>query len=262
MASAGMTDDATIFRQLVRGMLSLQDSRYTSAAAVTVWMYDIFLTLDIEVEFIWSDFQFTIPNALYILNRYGCLGFFLVTIYDLAGYRSDQSESYCRKGLQVVGFVIAHLCWTIIMTLRVTALWSQNKMLVRTIWVLWACTICAITIMASMAHIQVSGGIVYDPTIRMCVPTTILPPVMTTSPIAPALYELLLTVLTIVKIYNHGSIVGDSYISPLMRTLTRDGVIYFVMSNALAIANLLCWNLLPPSHSLILLYLYWGVVAT
>lgn len=261
-ASGPGHDPLDAIRQLVRGMQSLRDSQYTSAAAATIWVYDIFLTFDLEAQFLWSGFHLTIPNILYLLNRYISLGFFLNAIYDIAGFRGDLSESYCKKGTQTIAFILAHFCWTGIMLLRVNALWSQNRWLVRVLWVFWACTMGAIIATTWLSHVQYSAGLIYSPIVRMCVPTTAPPPVMAVSPVAPTFYELVMTILTIVKTYRHRALVGDSYISPLLRTLTLDGVIYFVMSSAIAMANILCWNLLPSSHSLILLYLYWGLVAT
>jgi hypothetical protein len=34
------------------------------------------------------------------------------------------------------------------------------------------------------------------------------------------------------------------------------------MSTAIAIANIFCWNLLPPDKSLVLVYLYWAGIST
>jgi hypothetical protein len=143
-----------------------------------------------QVELIWSNFHPTIPNLLYILNRYVCLGFFINAIYgtsctndcdlscqpwrhirrlvfvdiydiiDIAGFRPHLSESYCRKPAQVIGFILAHLCWTSIMALRVSALWSQNKPLVRVIWILWVGTMGTVITTAVRSYMQVIGMLV------------------------------------------------------------------------------------------------------
>ncbi|PVG04237.1 hypothetical protein CPB86DRAFT_209522 [Serendipita vermifera] len=252
----------TLIGLLVNGVQSLQDCRYTSAAAATIYVYDIFLTFDVEVELVWTDFHITIPNILYILNRYICLGFFLNAIYDLTGFRPHLSESYCRKPTQVIGFILAHLCWTSIMALRVTALWTQNKPLVRLIWILWVCTMCAVITIGVRSYIQITEDVIYSSIIDMCVPTKPLPRVMAASPIASTIYELLVTILTIIKTYQHIVILGESRVPPLLRTLSRDGVMYFIMSTTIAIANIFCWNLFPPDKSLMLLYLYWGGIST
>jgi hypothetical protein len=39
-----------LIRMLIDGIKSLQDCRYTSAAAVTIYVYDVFLTFDAEVR--------------------------------------------------------------------------------------------------------------------------------------------------------------------------------------------------------------------
>ncbi|PVG04240.1 hypothetical protein CPB86DRAFT_792953 [Serendipita vermifera] len=291
-ASGPGHDPLDAIRQLVRGMQSLRDSQYTSAAAVTIWVYDIFLTFDLEgclsrpftkwttldeispvLSFVGAipmvgisshDSQYIVSfESLYLFGLFPerylwydhfykvlfAIVFVIFMVVHIAGFRGDLSESYCKKGTQTIAFILAHFCWTGIMLLRVNALWSQNRWLVRVLWVFWACTMGAIIATTWLSHVQYSAGLIYSPIVRMCVPTTAPPPVMAVSPVAPTFYELVMTILTIVKTYRHRALVGDSYISPLM-------------SSAIAMANILCWNLLPSSHSLILLYLYWGLVAT
>jgi hypothetical protein len=45
---AGSNDNAT--EMLIQAIDSLQATRYTSAAATTIYLYNIFLTLDLEVR--------------------------------------------------------------------------------------------------------------------------------------------------------------------------------------------------------------------
>ncbi|PVG04236.1 hypothetical protein CPB86DRAFT_209597 [Serendipita vermifera] len=263
MAFAGLPDDTpleSIVSRIADGIRSLQHSRYTGAAAVTVYLYDLFITLDSEVEFVWSTFHFTIPNALYLLNRYVGLAFFINTIYDLAGFRTNLSEAYCRKPTQVVGFVLAHLSWTAIMAMRASALWCQTRVMVRIIWVLWVCTMGIVIATSVVSHLETVGGIIYEPLINSCIPTT-NPRIMAMVMVAPTIYELFLTVLTTMRTFQYRSILGNSSVSPVLQILIRDGVIYFIMSTTIAVANILSWYFLPISHAFIFLYLYWGLVA-
>jgi hypothetical protein len=69
--------------------------------------------------------------------------------------------------------------------------------------------------------IYASESTVYNAFVDMCVPEKPLPSAMATSPIASTVYELLLTVLTITKTFQHISMVGDSRVSPLVRNLTN-----------------------------------------
>ncbi|PVG04238.1 hypothetical protein CPB86DRAFT_810097 [Serendipita vermifera] len=251
----------SIMDYLIDGMESLQCWRYTGAAAATIYVYDIFLTIDMEVEFIWSSFHFTFPNVLYLLNRYVGLGFFLNIIYGFAGFRPPLSDAYCRKITPAVAFVLSHFCWTAIMALRVSALWSREKLLVCLVWVAWLCTVCIVIATTVVSYIRVIDNIIYNSTIDLCVPTKPLPSIMAIAPISSTTYELILTILTVIKTFRHFSTINGSYGSPLLHVLFRDGVIYFIVSTAIAIVNIFCWKLLSPNRSMVTFFLYWSLVS-
>ncbi|KAG8820840.1 hypothetical protein FRC19_008560 [Serendipita sp. 401] len=248
-------------RQLIVALHSLQASRYTSAAAATIYVYNIFLTFGDEVEYFWSRLKFTFPDLLYIINRYVCLAFFLNTVYDLAGFRPDLTEEYCRKYTEVIGFVLVHMGWTGVMTIRVSALWQEHPRLVKLIWFLWAITLVTLTVLGSLSCKQVVAGMTYNRYIRMCAPAS-SPRILASTPIGPTTYELFLTTLTLIKAYSLSKHAKVSQTPILLRVLTRDGVSYFVLSTLLSLANIISWYLLPASLMYLFLYLYWALGST
>ncbi|KAG9054161.1 hypothetical protein FS842_005931 [Serendipita sp. 407] len=233
-------------RQLIVALHSLQASRYTSAAAATIYVYNIFLTFGDEVEYFWSRLKFTFPDLLYIINRYVCLAFFLNTVYDLAGFRPDLTEEYCRKYTEVIG---------------VSALWQEHPRLVKLIWFLWAITLVTLTVLGSLSCKQVVAGMTYNRYIRMCAPAS-SPRILASTPIGPTTYELFLTTLTLIKAYSLSKHAKVSQTPILLRVLTRDGVSYFVLSTLLSLANIISWYLLPASLMYLFLYLYWALGST
>lgn len=256
------SDDGTValLANLVEVISGLQATRYTSAAAAAIYVYNIFLTLDQEIEYFWKGFKFTLPNLLYICNRYLCLGFFLLATHDLAGFHDDFDDNYCRQYHGSIGFIFAHLSWTLILSLRVVALWKSHKHVVRLVWAIWACTMTAITVIVCVSSWQMAAITVYNPYIKMCASPAI-PKLLAASPIAPTLYELFLTILTVIKSYNFVK-ASRSKAPPLLFVLMRDGVSYFVVSTTIAFGNMISWFLLPSALFSIFIYLYWALVST
>jgi hypothetical protein len=80
---------------------------------------------------------------------------------DLAGFHGDFSDSYCKIPFDYIGFTLAYFGWTSIMTLRVCALWRQQKMLVRFIKVLWVCVMASVIAIGYLGNKQIAGEIIF-----------------------------------------------------------------------------------------------------
>ncbi|KAG8770052.1 hypothetical protein FRC16_006490, partial [Serendipita sp. 398] len=260
MAAAGPSL-ADQLRLLEESLLALQASRYTSAAAATIFVYDIFLTFDDEVQFFWRKFRFTFPNILYIINRYVGLGFFLSPIYDYAGFHGDFSDAYCSRFSGLIGFALAHLAWTGIMTIRVSALWQSHPRLIRLTWCLWVCTMAMIVGLSTVTYFKLIEHMTYNPIVRICA-SIASPKILMATPIPPTVYELFLTVLTLIKAYGILSKIPGRESPSLLRVLARDGVAYFVIGSIVSLGNLIAWHFLPTSLMALLLYLYWALLSS
>lgn len=254
------SDIAAIMPQLLAGAEGLQMTRFATAAAGAIYVYSILVSFDEEVEYFWSTLRPTFPNLLYIINRYVCLGFFLNIVYDMSGLHGDFSQAYCTKCTGVIGLTLAHLSWTGIMTIRVAALWRSHPRLVYSLWALWAGIMVVIGLFTYLSYKSVIATMTYNKYMRICA-TDHNPKVMVASPLPPTLYELLLTVLTIIKTYKFIAATNATS-PPILHVLARDGVIYFVLSSVVSVSNMLSWHLLPPEFSGFLLYIYWALLST
>ncbi|KAM5536617.1 hypothetical protein V8D89_009712 [Ganoderma adspersum] len=75
---------------------------YCLVTAGAFYIYDILLTLDVEVEFFWKG-PFTGAMALFLSNRYLALANLILNFFQLLPYRSDRSCAlYERAGLALV----------------------------------------------------------------------------------------------------------------------------------------------------------------
>jgi len=61
--------DSNMLAELLTAVLQNRQNNYSNAAALTLLVYDIFLTMGKEVTYIWGA-RWSIPKALYLFGRY------------------------------------------------------------------------------------------------------------------------------------------------------------------------------------------------
>ncbi|KAL5511102.1 hypothetical protein ACEPAH_4317 [Sanghuangporus vaninii] len=98
-----------------------------SVGALTVLMYEYIVTLDMEIEFVWSE-KLSMSSILFFFNRY--LPFISVAVasyYILA----EQNFDRCRNGVDVFGvFCVAEVMLAeFVFLLRTDAIWGHKKLL-------------------------------------------------------------------------------------------------------------------------------------
>jgi len=246
---------------LVQGAVGLQAMRFTNAAALTIYSYNILLTMDMEVEYIWSNFSFSLPTLLYIMNRYLSFPFFFILSYTVAGYHGTLSDDFCKLPINFLGYLFACTAWTGILTLRVCALWQQRKHLVRFIQVLWVC-LMGVNILTQYLAFQEEGPITaYNPLMGLCA-TTSTPHLFKFTPIAPLIFELFLTILTIIKAFDFVVHPSSSSLPLLYRVLARDGVTYYLITTTINAINLVAQFSLPDTILYLFCALYWAMTST
>lgn len=199
---------------------------------------------------IWSRPLLNLQSILYIYNRYIYLCTFLFSVYKLAEFHPDFSDAFCEThNIDFAGHILANLVWAAILTLRVRALWLRKKALV---WVIYACYVGSMgtfVVLAVLANVQLLKTMHYVPLAHTCLPMD-LPRTMKPVPLAPTIYELFLTVLTVIKALEF---TGTASAPQLYRVLLRDGVAYFLVSSTVSIVNVIYWfNASNPQLTLLL----------
>ncbi|CCA77849.1 hypothetical protein PIIN_00496 [Serendipita indica DSM 11827] len=253
-------DVSQVVAQLAKAISGLQICRFSNAAAAAIYIWGIFTSLDDEVKYFWSSFRWTLPNILYIINRYICVWFFLNLMYDFSGLHGEYSTAYCRKFVGVIGVLLAHLAFSGIQTIRVVALWKSTRWLVVVIWCLWALAMAGISTMTIILYFGITANMTYNSHIRMC-STTSVPKLLVFGPVPQTVYELFLTILTVIKTCQFVTISRHN-LPPLIHIMARDGVLYFLMASCISIGNVLCWQFLPPQLTNVVLYLWWAIMST
>lgn len=237
----------------------LQFARYTTVALSTLYLYDILLTLDVEVALIWSHISFNLLNVLYITNRYVGYVFFVIIMYNLPGFHSDLSDAYCKIPMDLVGIFIAYAAWTGIMNIRVCAIYRQKWRLVMVLRLLWAGAMGALFASLFLTYKE-SAPRAYSAETLLCLITS-NSNTMKTIPIGPAVYEIILTFLTVLKSFDFSDDASDTTLPFVYRVLAREGMAYFMISMMITLIIMIYWYLFPGSSVLLLLLCYWGVMS-
>ncbi|KAF8960362.1 hypothetical protein BDZ97DRAFT_1922262 [Flammula alnicola] len=118
-------DDALLFKELV----GTRTVMYAEAAAVSMFLWDYLLTLEMEMSLVWKS-KCNLVNFLFFVQRYtpfidtACLA-----VYSRWGHNMSPDEcsrlGYISGFMYLVGMGSAEL----ILTLRVWALWDRNRLM-------------------------------------------------------------------------------------------------------------------------------------
>jgi len=212
-------------------------------ASVTILVYDYLLTFDYEVKLIWP-WKWGLGKVLYLLTRY--LAFIDITIFLI--YWFDQNLDYraCQPMISAgswflwAGITLAQY----IISLRTYALWGRSKYI-------------AIFLIALNTGVEISTVILLNSYLKKLtyVPSP-FPTIVTCYTTAPRSklyidYALIMTVELCIIILTlwRGIAEWRSIQSPLIGTLYRDGVTFFVCLFAISFSNFLIYVI---SQSLLL----------
>lgn len=202
------------------------DIRYNAVAAVSIVVYDYFLTLDLEIEHIWKS-RWSIGKVLFLINRYYTLTFDLI-FYINGQFNPHLSDAFCLRwwrwggGSGVFTFALAQM----ILQLRLYALYGKSKKL---LIFMGGCFFIAIATSATLL------GFAFVPVV---VPSHVIPGVPFCTPIGdvhlfwtiwiPLLaMEAMLCGLAVYRGISLYRLHGTTF--RLVEFLVRDSVFYFII---------------------------------
>ncbi|KLO18928.1 hypothetical protein SCHPADRAFT_935764 [Schizopora paradoxa] len=224
--SAIVDEYSLIFSQAVK-------VKFTFLACLFLNLYDTLINLGDEAAFIWSQ-RWCIGKVLYLFARYTVL----IDVVDLFWYffDPDDTSKSCRKSYSVAAWsmVTGIIISEAILTLRTYAIWGQNKLIlvyliIQQIVVITLSlyyineSILALTFIPSPAP-QIVACLPFSSSNKLSIPYCCV--------MAAELNVLLLSLYKGVHQWRRDS-------TPLVRTLYRDGAIYFAVLFSISLANAL-----------------------
>jgi len=225
---------------------SVAATKYATVASATFLVWDMALTLDVEISRVWHVKQ-TLGTTLFFLNRYIPP---LLFAFDLASqFMASPSIQFC-KNYEITSTILDLVSIAVIecvLVMRTHALY-QNKVLL---------SLLASLCIASMAVMLTCFLIVFKyetfipaSTIgfRGCLSgctSSLCQPLLIAFWVPFFLFETLVFVLTLWKSYKSFKILRLTGSRNIIKILVRDGVMYYVVIMSVSICNFLIWILDP-----------------
>ncbi|KAI0344695.1 hypothetical protein BDW22DRAFT_1354824 [Trametopsis cervina] len=221
---------------LVRQSLNIN---YMNVISVTLFVLDWLLLFSDEVTYIWNS-RWTFPKILYLWTRYSPIVDIVLSL--LWAFLPNQDSEWCKMNHIANSFLVGGGIYTseLILIWRTFALWRDSKMVKWALGGLWA------GLIPLALYLVAATSLVYAPR-----PLPRLPGCNLTKSndliagcfIILAVLEVFIVTLTLVKAvstHRNPSYVGMGTTRfPLMYTLYRDGILFFICLASLSIANVL-----------------------
>ncbi|KAG8844784.1 hypothetical protein FRB91_002317 [Serendipita sp. 411] len=236
-------------------------TRMLNAAATAIFIYDSFLTLPEEVEFIWPKKWSVIKGCMY-LNR--LLSLFCICLLAVQNIplKTNFSNKFCEVQMIGIGsgaFIAFGLCNWILLARTKALLGNQplyNHLLTAFYFTAYGVTAVFVVMTTEiLSHEQ----LFYSKTLRLCAILS-RPRVMGFIWICPMIFETTTFLITIMRLYQRAANM-HGLSSRLFPVLYRDGVSYYFIIIALRVWNLLAWKVLPMSYIFTGLFLLWAIMS-
>jgi len=183
---------------------------------------------------IWT-LRWRLPKFLFLINRYIVPPMLLMNAIVEATYPLLQSFCNFMVHWQPWTAVIAITTVELVLIVRVSALYERNKIILRSLIVLFTCEIIAVIINTSFLVKGTAAVLGYE----------FLPSCSGTSPsdtysfwVPFAAFEGIMMSLTIYKMIRH----RNDLVNPTMRLLARDSSIYFIIMFASLLVNVMMFR--------------------
>jgi len=207
---------------------------YLTGAGLVALLYDHLLTFDDEVRYIWQA-PSTPPKFFFLFVRYMVPMTLLTHTHYLSGLsRVQLSDTFCRTWLSIA-LVIGSLSIAIsnfLILLRLWILWNRNRRYM--VWTLlcFVITQCAVIACTTITIVDLMGSLRYNSAFRLCVITHRGSIAVYWAP--GMFFELVVFATTCYNVLSR----PRTHLSPMIKSLYRDGFNYFIILFGLRVANL------------------------
>jgi hypothetical protein len=254
-----MRDVFDTFEQAVSSAYRLQTVNYVNIISITILVYDTSLALSSEIEFIWKS-KWSIVKLLYLFSRYPTFADVSLSVYGVLGsvrVEDCWTINAAATWMVTIGIAVAEA----ILVFRTTALWGNSKK------ILWGLSSLLAVRTTLDIHSDSSFSVIQQAIVVMCMvfayiylhsSTAIPPPFPSVSAcnvgggnpiiifnfIFLIIFEIVVLSLTTFRWFKQFK--GSN--NPLIATLYRDGILFFVCLALISLANVLVLSLGPVEY--------------
>ncbi|KAI0711554.1 hypothetical protein C8Q76DRAFT_785329 [Earliella scabrosa] len=221
--------------------------QYFTVAARALFLWDYFVTLDREIEYVWGS-RFSAATALFLLNRYLNLVITILELIVQAPFLTPQSCPPLVRVLQSL-LIFATFIVALFFTLRVYATWSRDWRPALPILVL------ALVTPAANLYMDIVGTPIPAPrpSVGCAIRTNIEPAVYSMFVIVErattTAYDFLILLFTLMKTAQVRKAALSLDLHPsIMTLLLRDGTAYFLLLFVMNIGQIIVASQVPGTN--------------
>ncbi|KAJ7163071.1 hypothetical protein C8R46DRAFT_333944 [Mycena filopes] len=254
---SALTQEAQIIAAISAMEGTIIATRFVSALAVAVLLYDHILTLGDEIELIWcNQLATTSHRVAFMMNRYLTEVMVLYVGMVLSGTDGNQNTGSCHTFIWI--FTVFSILFVggshLVLMGQLYILWDRRPTIR---WILCGSFVLAMgcaTLFFFLAGSQVQSSTSYNPLIRMCTFTQ-KPWAMDFALVTLTIFDLFIIIMTI----SNGFHRPYKTESEVLLALLRDGAGMFVALFLLRVANLLMGLFGGPIQAFITLIFIWSM---
>ncbi|KAF7324934.1 hypothetical protein MKEN_00535700 [Mycena kentingensis (nom. inval.)] len=248
--------------EVIRALEDVATTRYVSAAGFVMLLYDHVLTLDDEVEFIWSAPN-TVAKILFLIMRYMVPLFMLGQAITRSGLAYIYMSDYACKvwtsfatysglvSIAISNFLVLLRIWTLLPRGHALVRWSvmfyiamQTANVAVTTWVI-----------VEMNDLP-SDVLVFEPLVGLC--TFAKKPNVVWLWVVGLAYEVVVFAVVAWNALARPRSMETEGEAQLLRMLFRDGLFYFVTLTVLRVSNTIISIVSPVSSLFVIVFFIWG----
>ncbi|KAF8995930.1 hypothetical protein BDQ17DRAFT_966596 [Cyathus striatus] len=228
----------------------MRNVTYLHAASLVILAFETFLTLDIEVEFIWSA-PWNVVKVLYLVTRY--LAFIDSSLNVLIQLMPDASEPTCKILYQVGTWIImTGMCLAeLILTIRTWAVLGKKRWQAVFFFLLfvgiWGSAYTIVALFSGPYAFTLQDAL--QPFLKGCFATVGSVHYLQITWALLLVYDGVLMLLMLVPAYETR---GQS---KLVRAVFRDGIIYYIYLFTMTLGNLIVTRKLSNDYFTIIMIL-------
>ncbi|PVF95488.1 hypothetical protein CPB86DRAFT_787952 [Serendipita vermifera] len=231
---------------------------------MTVWAFDICITINEEIELLWSR-NGRFIKALYLLNRYFTIvGVYLFLYRHRRSPKQTMNQSRCQITFAIVTFsqVVQVITSTTIFTMRLSIIYTPQSALRRLLWTSMFVSHGVMIILYVLCQGNLLPGMIWLRGIRMC-----LLPNFRTWPVAaiyltPIYIDSLVFVITVMHaIQYHAGQYGwkNASTNAILNTLYVNGCLFYLAIILLRLGSVFVFFLAPLGYQLLFCYLEYSL---
>lgn len=250
-------------RSFLELMSQIKLSRYCNGIALTLCVYDWLMLVQRESQTVWKA-RWTRMKVMYYINRVVTVVGLIITVIQSSDlWTIPLPQRFCHfyiwfaSMLQMVSFFIS----TIILTLRIVALYNRHMFVVRLVYCLLLLNWLVTFVAATHTLYFLGTDLDYMFSARLCISRAHTPAASIIF-ISPAVYECILLLLTAYRAIQdvRNRVLGTNQSTPFLAILYRDGFYYFAAVFAVHSWNSLAYLTLPMTGIFMGVYVAWSVM--